>query len=920
MGLLKADRRGLKIMARFMLASIMRVSFMGMNCVRKAIRDAAFALIAVLALTAEATAEDIVDEIEFANGLAGEQLVPAEDIEQVERISRDPLTGALVLAGEPAGEEGGNNFLRVVDKDDGSVELEKILSEDVLISALDFTPDGTMFFSVANLLIGGWFREEDVFRSITPIAGATFVETTNNGNVFITSSARAGGQFSFRDRILRINRSNGISTPVFDTEVLNEQLELDIAGIETAAVNDETGAIYAGYIGGESFVRRPNGNYAEFFPFRQDVGGVNPGSLQLGPNNEVLYQFDVAAGQLFAIDLTKDTPNRTLLSASRVFRTGNGRGVLDIAPDGQSAVIATGAGGVVRVSPEDGRTLREYIQGKTGTRDVEGTITAASGDPVPEGTEVSLSNGRTDAESVSAETRADGTYTLEDVPAGFYEVRLSNAPRGLQDDFRTLDVPAGSATLDTPGTDFEDVPLVEPNGDRLAEGLSSETLADGLDGIGSNTDVTFGPDFNSIYTTSFNNANVVRIVLDEETREVADVQTVAEGGGLRFASFGMYVDSVGNIYVSWAKEGVLRLPPRDFSDFTYQLEQSGSDPLSVVDQDGNDLVFSLITDMDGMNEFNNGDFILSSGNLGDQSAPTFDTLIRRRPDGQETIYSNGVLCNDPGGGKIWNNVNNIHRVADSDDFYVDGANPIVRVRADQTDNEGTQCVDVVWPGPSGLEGSEKEVAVLPFSQANDDCSGPPNGALNECNVFIRGGFSDAEGVDIRLIDPDDPNKLLKVAEGVTIGFANLMFDENGRSLIYPAQNSIIRIQSEVRPDGTRPTIAEVVSGAASDNDNVAAAVAASTTLASHPDTGLDARQERASSPDEDIDEDRAFAQARLVAAALQTSSASDGAGESAGTGGGGSMGWWFIATLLVLVSLRSATEPDRSTGRTASAA
>ena len=479
------------------------------------------------------------------------------------------------------------------------------------------------------------------------------------------------------------------------------------------------------------------------------IGGLNEFNITVDPN-DVLFQYDVSAGQLFAF--TDDGAMFLVAYGDAIKGRKFSNGAL--VSDGVRLYFVADYQVVYMITPTDLPDLHAALSLERPVVDLAlNVIDQFNGNAVA-GALARVHNGQ------SATTNDQGEVHFQ-LAEGLYEIIVERPG------YRLLAVNLKVS----PGTVNRFTLTMNPGlPDIVAPGISAEILLnqekDGIDGA---SDIAIHND--QIYVMNFRNGTITQHGLDPEG-DLAKTHLFAVGGGLA-NSFIVSVDADNVVYASIGNDGVMQLPQQSE---TYYLQVDPLDPSIVRDQFGTVRTLSLIRDVDGIAIRRSGDMLLSSGAGG---APTlgfpegtFNTLILRTVAGLESVFSRGIPAT--GDSPLFSN-NDIAKLDLFGRVLVGTrTGDVVRV-----DNQGV--AELIWPG-SGLG---KPDGLGAFSCLNDD---------NQGHLFIRGDSGDGSRSLIRMITPDGED-LIDLAEGLSQCFGGVEFGPQGTTILISDDRNVIRLRS-----------------------------------------------------------------------------------------------------------------------------
>lgn len=649
----------------------------------------------------------------------------------------DPLSGRLFIA--QTIQEGGNIlWLDLPSQEHGSLPF--------FSQALGFAADGTLYFGVSNFILGTWQRDEDVFLKFAIIPSVRGVDANERG-LFVAESS-FGPPGLYPDTVLNVDQGDGFFEPRWSTLQAMEDTDLPL-NVMTSLAADNLGNIYAGFHTGELIRKGTDGAYESLNRRQTTIGGLNEFNITADPK-DVLYQYDVSSGQLFAFTDDGATILVAYGDAIKGRKFSNGA----LASDGVHLYFVADYQVVYMITPSEQPDLHAALSLERPVVDVVlNVIDQLNGDAVL-GARVRVHNGQ------SATTDDQGEVRFQ-LAEGLYEIVFERPG------YRLLAV---NLTV-SPGTVNQFTLAMNPGlPDFVAAGISAEILLnqerDGIDGA---SDIAIHNDH--IYVMNFRNGTITQHGLDPDGN-LASTHLFAVGGGLA-NSFIVSVDADNVVYASIGNDGVMQLPQQQE---TYYLQVDPLDPSIVRDQLGNVRTLSLIRDVDGIAIRRSGDMLLSSG-AGGAPTPafpdgTFNTLILRTLAGVESVFSRGIPAT--GESPLFSN-NDIAKLDLLERVLIGTrTGDVVRV-----DEQGV--AELIWPG-SGLG---KPDGLGAFSCLNGD---------NQGHLFIRGDSGDGSRSLIRMITPDGED-LIDLAEGLSQCFGGFEFDQQGTSILISDDRNVIRLRS-----------------------------------------------------------------------------------------------------------------------------
>jgi len=652
--------------------------------------------------------------------------------ERQDDMAIDPLTGNLAIANTLTGVDG--NILLIDPK------TRTARTIDFPSQALDFAPDGTLYFGVSNLMLGVWFRDSDTFRKFATIPSVRGVFLDGDGRLFVGEGDFGPPALApeFRDAILQVDRQDAFFAPVVETDGQIEPALESAFNVVTAMTGDSNGNLYLGYHTGEMVKARGDGSFAEINRRMAVIGGLNEFPLGAGPDG-LVFQYDVASGSVFAIDAAEHVHLLAFGDALRGRKFSNG----GVVADANNLYLVSDNRQLLRLHPPAEGSLKGAILADRGDGEITGTVRDQSSGETLGGVTVRLQSGQ------AVTTEADGAFAFH-LPVGLYEMTLSleNFRSKVVDlEVRSDQALQLSLQLDPGLPGF------------LAPGLAARITANrGQDGINGAADAVLDREGN-LYSMNFGNGTITQIFLDPDTRLPTASRIYARGGALR-NSFIVFVDDAGAVWASNGNLGLYRLPP-DHAPYT--LTTDAADETIVRDQNGVNRRVSLVSDVDGITARADGTLMLSSGASGAPTpgfpGGTFNTIVSRRADGVEAIFSTGRPAG--GGDPLWSNNDILKAIGTpltgrGDILYVGDRNG----NAIQVNPDGS--ARLIWPG----DGAGKPDGLGPFTGLNDDGQG---------HLFLRGATGDGSDNELRAISPDG-NELLVLAAGLDADFGGFEFD------------------------------------------------------------------------------------------------------------------------------------------------
>lgn len=649
----------------------------------------------------------------------------------------DPLTGDLYIA-----QNGANAVIMSLNLNTMQMTRFGFNSQ-----GLAFGDDGTLYFGVSNFILGAWFRDSGIIRKFAIIPAIRGMDFDQNGRLLVGEGSY-GPTGLYTDSILEVDTGDGFFQPVFETSAAIAAIGSEFSVMTSMAV-DRAGNLYAGYNSGLMVKKRANGEYTQLNSRPIRISGLN--EFGLAHADGLVFQYDSASGQLFAIDENEQV---TVLAFGDALR-GAGTSVNGLTADGDAVYFAGDRNQLWRIRASDGGSVSQVVNADRALGTVSGRISVLfSDDPLADAS-IRFQTGET------VQSGADGSFAI-DLKAGLYEVVISKAD--FADALLNIVVTAGETTA-------LNYPLNPGLPERLAPGLSAEVVARyPADPTLGTSDVVFDNQGN-FYSMNFGNGTVSKHILDPETREHLRSYVFAQGGNLG-NSFIVAVDAARNVYASTGNDGVLMLPPRA-DETPYVLTSDPADPTIVRDQDGVNRVISKVRDVDGIAVRPDGSLVFSSG-AGGAPIPgfpegTFNSLVDYR-NGVETIFSRGV---PPGASATVFANNDILKIDEQGRLMVGTSiGNVVRIDANGV-------VELIWPG----DGAGKPDGAGAFSGLNSDGNG---------NLFLRGLTGDGSDNTLRMITPDG-NNLITVAAGMRQCFGGFAFDRDGRDVYVSEGGLIIRI-------------------------------------------------------------------------------------------------------------------------------
>lgn len=576
-------------------------------------------MFAVGAIISGSVSADPLTNVTLAPGLETDvQYVDCLSVEQDQQVwdlAIDPIEGDVYIARAPQvqNDDGDNEIqANILVVSPSSLESHDFADQAACVSsgqassreqriidfpsqALDFAPDGTMYFGVSTLMLGVWQRETDQFRKFTTIPNIRAVDVTPSGELYVTSGTK-GVTPLFPDSILSVDRGDAFFEPVYETGNAESSLD-DQFEVVTGLAVTPNGDFYAAYFPGEMVRKNADGSF-ELVNNRNgkgEIGGVNEAGLVSGPNG-LVFHFDATTGRLFAI--MPDGEVKLIAFGSDLQSSTFSQVAMDT--DGNRIMFMLENGRLVEIKPSADGTLLSALESISGTGSLQGVVETPGGDPLS-GITVTLQNGMTTT------TDASGAFSFTGVNSGFHEVYIANPL--FRSFLQVIEITDGETQ------DLGVVDLVSFLPASLASGLQAELVDPTETDIAGSSDVWVDANGN-VFSMNFSTGTITRTSDDGEGGETTF--TVARGGGLN-NSFTVAVDSEGNAFASAANDGVLKLPP---SETTYELVVDSNDPSIVRDQNGTNRMISLVRDVDGIGVLSDDTLVLSSGD-GGEASPNF---------------------------------------------------------------------------------------------------------------------------------------------------------------------------------------------------------------------------------------------------------------------------------------------------------
>ncbi|MCO7225488.1 carboxypeptidase-like regulatory domain-containing protein [Pleionea sp. CnH1-48] len=683
-------------------------------------------------------------------------------------LELDPLTGNLFIAQAfdvSIIAEGGN--IIAIDPSNGTVvdlQMRKRVGSEFIdvpyipffSRGMDFSPDGTLYFGVSNLMLASWRRtsatDTGVFRTLSSIPLIIDVEATSNDDIYVGVDARGGPQSIYRDAILKVDPGDGFFEPVLQLdEILALNLPIDPPSIMSRIAVDASGALTAGFSKGDIFRKAADGTISLIHKRDQSAGGVNNVGLEIV--GDMVFELDSASGHLYAV--MSDGSLVLVASGPELSSTSNTDSALVY--DGTSLFFINANRTLYKLSATSG-TLAEALNASLGTIDISGEtrfrVNTTTTAVIPEAT-VTLGSGQTTTSD------ANGLFSFTGIQAGLIEIIVTkeNFNPGY---YTALVTASGTVPVATEA-------VVSQLPAYVAPGIDIEVLANKVDdGIDGSSDITM--DVNGdLYVMNNSSATISKIDLDPTTRVKLGSRVVVDGVG-GGSSWFVAVDQNLNIYSSFANDGVFQV--QEIPGDIVHLTQSTSDPSVVTDQNGTNRMISTARDVDGGSVLSNGTLIMSSGSGG---TDTFNSLVSYN-NGVEAIYSRGIP--DGATSPVFAN-NDLVKTGSNDTVYVTNANGNLV----QVSSSGT--VELVWPG----DGSGKPEGIGGFSNFSEDLNG---------NLYVRGTFIGAPTTveasgSLRMISADR-SQLITAVAGIR-SFSGVAWEADGKTAFIANKDFIYRIRS-----------------------------------------------------------------------------------------------------------------------------
>ncbi|PCH94916.1 MAG: hypothetical protein COB83_10220 [Gammaproteobacteria bacterium] len=700
--------------------------------------------------------EPSLEQVIWRQGLQGEVIYNKKDPQNLgigtpRQLAIDPTTGDIYIGQLTV--SGGN--ILVIDPNDSSAHTINFFS-----SGLAFSADGnTLYFGVSTLMLGAWFKQQDIYRKFAIIPAIETVQVTPNGTLYVATSD-FGPKGLYPNSVIKVDTSNAHFEPAFTLQQASKALGVTMNTLNAMAI-DGIGNIYIGDNQGRIVIQKTDGSFIEGNSRPITLGGIN--NAGLGSSSDgLVYHYDGAAGEVFAYSAEGE---RILLAYGEQLTADKLSGT-GVASDGKTLYIVSDQAELIRVTATNGANLLDVISNSLGDSSIRGVVIDELSQQPLSGAKISLHNGSTTTSDSSG-------FFAFNLAVGLYEVSITH------EDFlrKIINIDVKNQT----GENFT-IALQSALPSWLAAGISAEIIANNKNNdISGATDVDLDTEGN-LWAINHNNASITKTLLDPITRAVIDTFTFAQGGSMANAWFIVSDDNL-NVFTSTSNAGVLKLPPLE-NEQPWFLNNDSNSPNKVIDQLGVNRMDSLITDVDGGAKLSNGDIVLVSG-AGGSILPnlpegTFDSLIRQTPSGEQSIISRGL---DVQGQEIFENPD-ITKIDAQDRLLVSNRNGnLVRV------NAGNGIAELIWPG----DGDGKSESLSAYTTINDDGDG---------YLFVRGASTVVGGNRLSMISPDGQNLLL-LAGGLSSDYGGFVFDDNGRSVIVSDWDVLLRLSTN---DGR--TIAE----------------------------------------------------------------------------------------------------------------
>lgn len=697
-----------------------------------------------------------LDQVVWRQGLQGEVVYNKKDPQNLgigapKQLAIDPTTGEIYIG--QLTENGGN--ILVVNPDNANAR-----SIDFFSNGLGFTADGsTLYFGVSTLMLGAWFKQQDIYRKFAIIPAIESIQVTPDGTLYAATSD-FGPKGLYPNSVIKVDTSNAHFEPVFTLQQASKAIGITMNTLNAMAI-DGVGNVYVGDNQGRIAIQKTDGSFIEGNSRLVTLSGIN--NAGLGSSSDgLVYHYDGAAGEIFAYSAEGE---RILLAygeqliASKLSGTG-------VVSDERNLYIVSDKAELIRITATDGASLLDVINNSLGDSSIQGVVIDELSQQPLSGAKISLHDG-------STTTSDSNGFFAFNLAVGLYEVSITH-----EDFLRKI------INIDVKNQTEENftIALQSALPSWLAAGISAEIIANNKNNdISGATDVDLDTEGN-LWAINHNNASITKTLLDPITRAVIDTFIFAQGGSMANAWFIVSDDNL-NVFTSTSNAGVLKLPPLE-NEQPWLLNNDSNSSNKVIDQLGVNRMDSLITDVDGGAKLSNGDIVLVSG-AGGSILPnlpegTFDSLIRQTPSGEQSIISRGL---DAQGQEIFENPD-ITKIDAQDRLLVSNRNGnLVRV------NAGNGIAELIWQG----NGDGKSESLSAYTTINDDGDG---------YLFVRGASTVVGGNRLSMISPDGQNLLL-LAGGLSSDYGGFVFDDNGRSVIVSDWDVLLRLSSN---DGR--TIAE----------------------------------------------------------------------------------------------------------------
>lgn len=764
------------------------------------------------------------------------------------QLALDPQTGDLYFGNSVQGQD---SYIMIVNPETGAASKFPFFGNGIA-----FNSDGsTLYFGLANLMLGVWNRDTDEYRKFTILPGVEAVQVVDDGSEkgkLLVANSDYGKNILGVDAVWEVDQGDGYYQTVMQFNEGSIDVGVNFAALDAMAV-DGSGNIYTLTGQGKVLVRMSDGSYEEGNTAPVTISGLMQGGLGASPDGMVYY-LDTGSGEVFGY--FPDGSQVMVAYGAPLGASINTDG--GIISDGNSIYLINDKKQIIRIFAAGGQALNTLLASNLGTSTINGVINDPDGLPLS-GVEVSLR----DKSILSTFTNASGEFSFT-VASGLYHVKAELANYG---DFNAPVVSNANTSTDLA------IGLASFLPGYLPPGLEADIIATkSADSISGSSDVTFDVEGN-LYSLNHSNGTITKTIFDPETAEVLQTFVAAKGGGISNA-WAVAVGDDLNMYSSSSNSGLMRLPPAD-PDNLIDLVVDPDDEGIVRDQNGIDRMVSYVTDIDGIAKMSNGDMMLTSGSGGSiiDGFPegTVDTLIRYNPTtGAQTLFSRGYPAGSTS--SVFFNPDVLKSDANDLLYVTNKAGNVVRV-----DTSGVATL--IWPGDA--TGTTYPEGLSSYTAFNADPQG---------NMYLKG--ADTLGTPVlRMIDPADDHNILVVASELSpsSAFGGFEFTDGGRSVVLSEWNFLLRIRAT---DGR--TITENI---VSPPTGATATIRKGASLFANPDSKAYAIKEK---PHHEIEDFTVIDPATVKLPALWFNETKAESPAETSSSGGGAMSWLLVCGLFFL--------------------